>query len=132
MRALRPDLTSADASRERHDLHRRALGYPRSSTDLNNREFDAVLGAFRALSRPDDVSSQRRQINQPRLRMLHKIEHELFARLSELLGGADRAAAYVVALMTDRWHTDDVSSLNDTALRQLLMTLTARVKSLTR
>lgn len=130
LRACRPDLCSADANRERHDLHRRALGYPRSSRQFDNREFDAVLGAFRAISRPADLNSQRRQMNQSRLRMLWKIEHEIFADLADLLGGMDRASDYFLALLSDRWKTHDVTDLLDRDLRELLMTLSEGVKAL--
>lgn len=130
LRVLRPDLTSADATRERHDLNRRSLGYPRSMLELDNRELDAVLGSFRAISRPDDLNSQRRQINQPRLRLLWLLERELFPALSRLLGGDQSATSYLIALLDDRWNTDDITTLSDASLRQLVMTISSRIKSL--
>lgn len=54
----------------RHALQCKALGHPRSSKTLTNAEFDKVLAAFRAESRPDDLNAQLRQIDQPG----HRIE----------------------------------------------------------
>lgn len=57
------------ADAKRHELHQKALGYRKSSKDFTNAEFDKVLGVFRAITRPDDLSAQLRQMDQPELRM---------------------------------------------------------------
>lgn len=128
--AARPDLTYRDAGIERHSLHRRALGYPKSSADLDNGEFDKVLAAFRSVSRPDDLRAQLRQINQPRGRMLWKIERVLLPRLAEALDGWQQAEAYVTAILLDRFNTDDYTTLPDRTMCQLVVTLNERVKHL--
>lgn len=51
-------LTAAETDRRRHTLQHKALGYERSSTKLTNREFDAVIAAFRAEASPDDFDAQ--------------------------------------------------------------------------
>jgi hypothetical protein len=43
---------------KRHELHVRALGRDKSSLDLTNAEFDAVLAVFSAISRPMDLNTQ--------------------------------------------------------------------------
>jgi hypothetical protein len=45
---------------KRHELHKRALGRDKSSLDLTNAEFDAVLAVFSGISRPADLSTQLR------------------------------------------------------------------------
>jgi len=54
-----------DAEAMRHELHSRVLGYDKPHVRLTNAELDAILGAFRAISRADDVDAQLRQIEQP-------------------------------------------------------------------
>jgi hypothetical protein len=43
---------------KRHELHKRALGRDKSSLDLTNAEFDAVLAVFSGISRPADLKTQ--------------------------------------------------------------------------
>ncbi len=43
---------------KRHELHKRALGYDKSSLDLTNAEFDKVLAVFSSISRPADLNTQ--------------------------------------------------------------------------
>lgn len=54
----RGGLSPKDADARRHELHVEALGADKSSTDLTNKEFDEVLKAFRAISRPADFAGQ--------------------------------------------------------------------------
>ncbi len=60
--------TPSAAEALRHELHERVLGYDKSHIRLTNAEFDAILGAFRALSRAEDVEGQIRQLEQPIVR----------------------------------------------------------------
>jgi hypothetical protein len=48
--------TQADPAR-RHDAHAKALGYPRSSKDLDNREFTRVMHWFRLMVDPEDLAA---------------------------------------------------------------------------
>ena len=61
--------TPAEADHERHDLHIKALGYDISHHSLTNSEFDKILARFRAVSRPGDLTTQLRQIDQPLTRI---------------------------------------------------------------
>lgn len=130
IRSARPELNYRDANQERHDLHRRALGYPRSSSALDNREFDQILSTFRSWSRPTDLTVQRRQINQPRLRMLWKLEHELLPQLAQRLGSEEQAGAYAQHILLDRFGTDDHTTLTDAKLQALIVTLVSRLKTM--
>jgi hypothetical protein len=57
--------TSSAADEFRHALHVRALGFDKSHDAFTNRDFDATLGIFRALTRADDIDAQLRQLEQP-------------------------------------------------------------------
>ncbi|MDD2763449.1 MAG: hypothetical protein PHE83_05685 [Opitutaceae bacterium] len=57
---------------KRHELHKRALGRDKSSLDLTNSEFDAVLAVFSAISRPADLQTQLRLQEQAPERAGHR------------------------------------------------------------
>ena len=69
---------------KRHELHKRALGHDKSSLDLTNAEFDAVLAVFSGISRPSDLKTQLRLQEQAPARL-----ESLHARAAELLGQLD-------------------------------------------
>jgi hypothetical protein len=69
---------------KRHELHKRALGHDKSSLDLTNAEFDAVLAVFSGISRPADLKTQLRLQEQAPARL-----ERLHARAAELLGQLD-------------------------------------------
>jgi len=83
----------------RKELHKRALGKEKSSKELNNRDFDAVLGVFRAESQSANVAAQVRQIRQPRARLLGKVA-ELVACLELYHPDAD---GYVREIIRDKF-----------------------------
>jgi hypothetical protein len=58
----------AHDDRARFALHERAIGRRCSSKDFSQREFDMVLAAMAAISRPADFAAQMRQQDQPDLR----------------------------------------------------------------
>jgi len=57
--------TKEQADAKRHALHVRALGRDKSHTAFNNRDFDAVLGVFRATYDDANLDAQLRQLDQP-------------------------------------------------------------------
>jgi hypothetical protein len=57
--------TPKESDAMRHVLTERVLGYDKPHARLTNAEFDAILGAFRAISRADDIDAQLRQLEQP-------------------------------------------------------------------
>jgi hypothetical protein len=69
---------------KRHELHKRALNYDKSSLDLTNSEFDSILAVFSAISRPADLKTQLRLQEQAPARL-----DRLHARAAELLGQLD-------------------------------------------
>lgn len=103
----------ADPSADRHALHVVALGSDKSSTAFSNAEFDLVLGAFRAVSRPADLDAQLRQQDQPRARALYGIQR-------------GRSAAYVAKVVADKYGKRSLDDLTTEQLQQLAMTLTER------
>lgn len=75
-RALMPGrstFTKAEEEQRRHELHIKALGDDKSHVDFDNDDFDHVLAAFRALSRPGDLNAQHHALNGQRKRLLFGI-----------------------------------------------------------
>jgi hypothetical protein len=71
---------------KRHELHKKALGRDKSSLDLTNAEFDAVLAVFSGISRPADLKTQLRLQEQAPNRAARRQ-----ARAAELLNALDVA-----------------------------------------
>ncbi len=68
--------TSAETDEWRHELHAAALGKDKSSKLFNNRDLDAVLGKFRAISQPDNFDEQIRLMEAEKSRLIHGIEKD--------------------------------------------------------
>lgn len=68
---------------QRHELHRRALGYGKSSKDFTNAEFDKVLAALRAISEPGNLDAQLNAIDQPEKRTA-KLQAECWRIVEQL------------------------------------------------
>jgi hypothetical protein len=114
---------------DRHELHVRALGKPKSHKDFNNPDFDKVLGVFRAYSQSENVNAQVRQERQPRTRLEYAIVNERAAMLAVLLAYErgieinlptdlclhDHAVAeeYIVVLMRNRFATADITQISN-------------------
>lgn len=114
----------------RHDLHVRALGKDKSSVRFTNKDFDAVLREFRAISLPADMDAQLRLMNQERKRLLYKIsmQKKLLAVFVE------KPEAYVASLLNERFRGRAAEDLEFRAegdrtseMMQLIMTLAARI-----
>jgi hypothetical protein len=139
----------ADPRADRLELTIRALGKARSSKEFTNAEFDRVLAAFRAVSRPADVDGQLDQQEQPRKRKEHRIA-EIMACLA--LYHPD-PAGYVATVLAGRSTVpvagtlglDDLSDVptvrtrrdwteypGPSELEQVLMTLWSRVQPMRR
>lgn len=73
------DPKQADA--KRHELHRRALGLMKSSKAFTNADLDKVLATFRAITQPDNLEAQLRQVDQPEMR-----HSALLGRVRDLVG----------------------------------------------
>lgn len=114
----------------RHDLHIRALGEDKSHKDFSNAEFDLVLGAFRAVSRPADVDAQLRQLNQRRARLVFKAKSQKVL-LAVFMPSPD---TYVAAILQDRFRGRRIDELSDQPkpsgrceLEEFIMTLAGRI-----
>jgi hypothetical protein len=97
---------------DRHQFHIAALGYERSSRKLTNREFDKVLSGFWAVTKPDSLDAQLRQLNMARTRALYTVRNF--------------PALYVQRVCMDKYGTRDFEHLNPEQLAQLAMTLNNR------
>lgn len=87
----------AQPAPDRHELHRRALGYDKSSKLFTNAEFDQVLGVFRSISMPGSLNSQVRQLEEKRTRKLGKIR-ELLKCIGLYI---DEPEAYALEIIRD-------------------------------
>lgn len=132
-----------DAKADRHELHIRALGKDKSSKLFNNQDLDKVLGAFRAISNPSNLNAQLRQLNQDKTRLLWKIMNDQSSLISVFMEGADQlernteAEHYIIAVIRDKFHTEDIRDLSaeriqdhDSELEMLRNTLDARINDL--
>ena len=139
----------AQPDADRHGITAKALGHGKSHLDFTNRDFDLVLGAFRAIHNPD-LNGQLRQDGGDTRRVMHRI-----SETQELLGVyVEDVAGYVVTVLADKFGVpaggsktlDDLSDKprvfrNRTTgqlvelpsqLMQLQMTLWDRLKALRR
>lgn len=121
---------------DRHECHVKALGVDKSHASFSNDEFDRVLAFFRSISRPADVNAQIRQLEQPKIRLLHKIQVEQLAVLGGLLSdGTDEekqslADHYVRSILKDRFSGLAIENLTFSDLKMLRATLAARISRL--
>lgn len=109
---------------DRHDLHTRALGSDKSSKAFTNRDLDLVLAEFRALTDPDSVDAQLRQIEQPRTRLLWKIDHYLNGLRLYV-----EPQSYLAAILRDQFTGATLADLSETQLKNLRNTLSARLQT---
>lgn len=65
--------TKDEETQRRHALHIQAIGDEKSHVDFDNEDFDHVLGAFRAISRPTDLNAQLHALNGQKTRLLFGI-----------------------------------------------------------
>lgn len=130
---------------DRYALTVRALGVKVSMLNLDNHQFDKVIGVFKAINTPDDLNPQLRQINQPRTRMLHKIINDLPPRLAVVLqpppssldprlSPSDAAMArvaaaesYILSIMRQKYKTETPKDLSDHQLHLLIIDISNRI-----
>jgi hypothetical protein len=99
----------ADPAADRHELHRRAFGYDRSSKTFNTTtDFDAIMAVFRSISDPANLNAQLRPHKQQEQRLLHVRMHHL-ALLQAL--GIEHAEAYLSTILKNRFKVDFISDL---------------------
>lgn len=110
------DFSKQDADAERHLIHERALGKPKSSKDFNKTtDVDKVFQAFdEYLVIFDGPKSGNRAEDQPRLRLIYAIDQ---------LALGD---AYVAKISTDQFGTPEWRGLTERKLTWLRFTCTSR------
>lgn len=115
---VRRNLPAGDV--ERYALHRRALGYDKSSANFTQAEFDTVKGALLAESKPADLNAQIRQIEQPEERRKALIARSWAAMRSSLTYGSEaqfqRAAQAYADSTAKRIHGKGIDDLNEAQL----------------
>jgi hypothetical protein len=111
---LRQCRASGLATPDRHALHAAALGADKSHLAFTNEDLDRVLAEFRSYSRPADLVTQLRQLNQPRIRLKYAVN------------ALAPAPEYWAKIAHDRFGTDDLDALSIEQLTQLRNTLAAR------
>jgi len=122
-RALMPGrepFTKAEEEARRHELHVQALGDDKSHLDFNNDDFDHVLAAFRALSRPGDLNAQLHAIGGQRKRLLFVIRS-----LAKSIGVGDRYVAAIVERMNaeGKLGSSDLDQLHPRKLTKVMIAL---------
>jgi hypothetical protein len=70
---------------DRHAFHMQALGCDRSHKDFSNDDFTKWLGAVWAITRPNTIQPQLRQINMPRTNIMQRIQIEQVKLLAIVL-----------------------------------------------
>jgi hypothetical protein len=65
--------TKHEENEQRHALYMQALGEDKSLTEMDNEDFDLVLGELKAIVNPGDLNAQLHALNGRRTRLLHGI-----------------------------------------------------------
>jgi hypothetical protein len=118
---------SAEIEAHRHKLHERALGQDKSATKLTNREFDAVLRAFRADANASNFAGQMDVLNreEERLQAIHDRIGDLQDRCG-IAGETTGVEAYFHHWFQGRRYAD----LVEEELQQLAALLARRAKQI--
>jgi len=86
--------TKHEENEQRHAVYIQALGEEKSLTEMNNAEFDLVLGALRAIVNPGDLNAQLHALNGQRKRLMFGID-----RLVKSMGADQFYVAGIVRTM---------------------------------
>lgn len=122
---LRHGFARDELEAQRHRIHIEATGKDVSSKKLTNAQLDAILSAFRAYSRPDDLMEQLRIIDQPeqRLSAFRDRATKLAAELCDTRGPAAYLESLAQRICGRSW-----SRLEETEVAKLCGILAAQVK----
>lgn len=118
-RALMPGRetwTKHEENTRRHAITIEALGHDKSHLDFSNSDFDKVLGALRAISKPGDLNAQLRQVRGAHRRAryaLDQLMRELQVDRNYVQGVVDQmnfggtpAFSFSDALRPDAWQRE--------------------------
>jgi hypothetical protein len=102
----------------RRDLHVEALGRNKSSKDFTNRDLDRVFAQLDQLDLlANPIANLTRETDQPRKRLAYVIDR---------MGLPD---AYISSIARDKFATSDWRRESEPNLKQLLITLQARLRT---
>jgi Protein of unknown function (DUF1018) len=121
--------TPERADAMRHEIHKAAIGFDKSSLDLTNAELDKVLAKFRSYSEGDNLDAQLAAEDQPAHR-----KQALVANVRELAAGVvDREgteAAYLDGLARRMFKVPEWHALSERQLQVLRGVVTRRKRQL--
>lgn len=86
--------TKHEENERRHALYIQALGDDKSLTEMDNEDFDLVLGALRAIIDPSDLNAQLHALNGQRKRLMFGI-----GKLTRSMGADEFYVAGIVRTM---------------------------------
>lgn len=116
---------------ERHALHKKALGFPKSSKDFTNADLDKVKAVMLAELEPDNLEAQLKQIDQPEAR-----RSELMAQIRTLAARCvdkpGREGTYLDGMARRIFRVEQYHLLNEKNLGKLKGILIARIAQLDR
>jgi hypothetical protein len=112
--------TKAEENERRHALYIEATGADLSLTEMNNEQFDLVLGAMHAVIEPGDLNAQLRALNGKRKRLLFGIR-----KLARSMGGDDFYVAGIVRTMNSegKLGSNDLEELSPADLTKVMIAL---------
>lgn len=119
IRRMHKGKSSKELTEIRHGLHVKALGMNKSHALFSNKDFDLVIGVFKAEYDAGDMSAQLYQMDQEKRRLRWVIEHQF-----------NIPEAYRSQIMMDQFKTNDLMDLNEKQLTHLVYTLSNRHKLL--
>lgn len=118
---------SAKADAERHALHRKAIGYDKSSKKFGNSDLDKVIAVFRAVWDGGNLNAQLRQLDQGQKRS--DVLRARIVRLAEECGVADGVEG-IEAYFQNWFKGRTLAGLGERELQQLAGILERRKKQL--
>ncbi len=134
-RALMPGRstwTKLEETERRHEITIEALGIDKSHLDFDNADFDKVLGALRAISKPGDLNAQIRQARGQHRRMhyeLDRLMEKLGVDRNYVQGVVDQMAFHHPSSIT---HHPSIDDLTADELKKVLIALRKQTKRPTR
>ncbi|MBL9187887.1 MAG: hypothetical protein JNK23_10435 [Opitutaceae bacterium] len=128
---LKRGLSHAQADARRHELHRKALGRPKSSKEFSNADLDAVLAAFLAVSEGGNLDAQLAQLDMPEKRTAMAVRR-IGVMMLHLNLETGRESGYVAGIARNLFGHDDGQwhQLNAAQLGQLEGVIVRRLKQL--
>ena len=110
----------------RHGMRKRVLGVEIPAREMSQKQYDKMLQEMWAVTDPESVNKQVRQIGMSRKRAEWTINH--FP--ADFPDGAEAGQAYVQTILDERFGGRDLMRLSDDEASKLAMTLNMRRRGL--